>query len=457
MINKQIFRAYDIRGVVPAELNADSVELIGRALGTLALRRGEANVLLARDGRESGPELSQALKKGLVSTGCNAVDIGMVPTPLLYFATKTSGISSGLMLTGSHNPSQYNGVKSVIAGSTLFGDDVSALYQMILAKDFETGAGTFSTHDNIIEAYIQRVCGDVKLTRRLKVVVDCGNGVAGVVAPALFERLNCELIPLYCDVDGRFPNHHPDPSKPENLKDLIATVLAEKADIGLAFDGDGDRLGVVTSDGGVIWPDRQLILLSEDVLSRNPGASIIYDVKCTKNLKQSIEARGGKAIMSRTGHSYVKAALIATGAALAGEMSGHIFFQERWYGFDDGLYTAARLLEVLAKESRTTAEVFAEVPDSFNTPELQIAIDDAQKFGFINDLVAQAAFDSGEVCTIDGLRVDFKDGWGLVRASNTTPCIVMRFEADDQSSLNRIQDLFKSKIFALDPTLELPF
>jgi len=457
MITKKIFRAYDIRGTVPDELNVETVELIGRALGTLTKRKGESKILVARDGRESGPELSEALKKGLISTGCEAVDVGMVPTPLLYFATKTTGISSGLMLTGSHNPSQYNGIKSVIAGKTLFGDDVTGVYQSIVEKDFETGAGSLSSHDNIIEEYVERVCSDVTLSRPLKVVIDCGNGVAGVVAPALFERLGCDVIPLFCEVDGRFPNHHPDPSKPENVKDLIEKVLAEKADIGLAFDGDGDRLGVVTSAGDVIWPDRQMILLSEDVLLRNPGASIIYDVKCTKNLKQSIEGKGGKAIMSRTGHSFVKAALIETGAALAGEMSGHIFFQERWYGFDDGLYTAARLLEVLSKDARSTSEVFAEVPDSLNTPELQIAIDDSLKFGFIDDLVEQASFDDGDVCTIDGLRVDFSDGWGLVRASNTTPCVVMRFEADNEKSLNRIQDLFKAELLAIDKTLELPF
>ena len=457
MISKHIFRAYDIRGTVPDELNERSVELIGRALGTLSKRKGEPRVLVARDGRLSGPSLAAALMRGVRLSGCDVVDVGVVPTPLLYFATKTMGISSGLMLTGSHNPSHYNGIKSVIAGSTLFGDDVMALYESIIAQNFETGQGALSQQTHLIEDYITRVCSDIVLARPLKIVVDCGNGVAGAVAPLLFKRLGCHVIPLYCDIDGNFPNHHPDPSKADNLQDLIARVLAEKADIGLAFDGDGDRLGVVTGDGNIIWPDRQLILLSQDILARHKGAAIIYDVKCTNNLKKAIEAAGGKAIMSRTGHSYVKATLLETGALLAGEMSGHIFFQERWYGFDDGLYTAARLLEVLTKDARTPSAVFKDVPDSLNTPELQCTISDARKFLFMEALVKNADFDGGKLCTIDGLRVDFQDGWGLVRASNTTPCLVMRFEADNPASLQRIQSAFKSHLLAIDPTLELPY
>lgn len=457
MVNKQIFRAYDIRGVYPDALSEEALVLIGKALGSLLQEKGEKKVLLARDGRLSGPVLFDALIDGLTQTGTDVVSIGVVPTPLLYFATKEVGITSGLMLTGSHNPSQYNGVKSVIAGQSLFGDDVAALFDRIQAGHFVEGKGSVSELTDIIEKYIARVASDVKLARPLKVAIDCGNGVAGNVAPALFEALGCDVIPLYCDVDGAFPNHHPDPSKAENLKDLVDAVLKNKADIGLAFDGDGDRLGVITSRGDAVWPDRQLILLGQDVLTREPGAKVIYDVKCTKHLKTSIEAAGGEALMSRTGHSYVKAMLNETGAALAGEMSGHIFFKERWYGFDDGLYTGARMLEVISKDERDSATIFDGVPDSMNTPELQLHIDEDKKFSFMNVLLETASFDSGDVCTIDGLRVDFDDGWGLVRASNTTPCIVMRFEADDENSLARIQAAFRTQLLAIDKGLELPF
>lgn len=457
MISQSIFRAYDIRGIFPDELNAESMTLIGRALGTMAKRAGEQAILLGRDGRLSGPELSLALQQGIQQTGCDVILVGVVPTPVLYFSTKVTGFTSGVMLTGSHNPSQYNGVKSVIAGETLFGETVMSLYESIVAGDFEVGEGHVCSIDDIIQQYINRVTDDVRLSRPMRVVIDCGNGVAGAVAPALFSALGCEVYELYCDIDGNFPNHHPDPSQQKNLVDLQAAVSAHEADIGLAFDGDGDRLGVVTSAGDIIWPDRQMIVLSEDVLVRNPGGAIIFDVKCSLHLKEAIINAGGKPVMSRTGHSYVKKTLNETGALLAGEMSGHIFFKERWYGFDDGLYTAARLLEILSRDDRSTAVIFDAVPDSINTPELQLMVPDVKKFALMERLQACAQFEGGEVCTIDGLRVEFADGWGLVRASNTTPCLVMRFESDSESGLRRIQALFKQQLLAVDQTLTLPF
>lgn len=457
MISPHIFRAYDIRGRVPSELNEASLLAIGQALGTLSLRQGERSVLIGRDGRLSGPSLSKALAHGVMVSGCDVMDVGIVPTPLLYFATKTTGITSGLMLTGSHNPADYNGVKCVIAGRTLFGDEIMALYHAIVDGDMAQGLGSYTQRAHVIEDYMNRVCADVVLARPLKVVIDCGNGVAGAVAPLLFQRLGCQVIPLYCEVDGHFPNHHPDPSKADNLQAMIARVIAEKADIGLAFDGDGDRLGVVVGDGTIIWPDRQMIVLGLDILTRCPEASIIYDVKCTRHLPQAIEAAGGRAIISRTGHSYVKAMLADTAAVLAGEMSGHIFFQERWYGFDDGLYTGARLLEILARDARTPQEVFSHIPNSINTPELQCPMNDAYKFVFMQKLIDESEALGGKRCTIDGLRIDFDDGWGLVRASNTTPCIVMRFEANNAMSLQRIQTLFKLLLLGLEPALELPF
>lgn len=455
-ISQSIFRAYDIRGVIHDALTPDVVYAIGRAVGDMAQECGEKTVIVGRDGRLSGPSLLQALAEGLLDSGCDVIDIGEVPTPLLYFATHYLSSQSGVMLTGSHNPPDYNGLKIVVAGKTLAEDDIQSLYQRIIQQNLCSGRGRLQ-HVDVIEAYIKRIVSDVRLQRPYKVVVDCGNGVAGKVAPALLKALGCTVVELFCQVDGNFPNHHPDPSELENLQDLIKTVQAQKADIGLAFDGDGDRLGVVTDAGIVIWPDRQLMLYAQDVLSRVPAAEIIYDVKCTRYLADIIEKHGGKPLMWKTGHSLVKAKLRETGAPLAGEMSGHIFFKERWFGFDDGLYTAARLLEILTKDQRPASEIFAELPDSVNTPELKVAIPEQEKFVFMQRLLAESNFAGAKINTVDGIRADFDDGWGLVRPSNTTPYLILRFEADSADSLARIQHLFGQQLLAIDSTLKLPF
>lgn len=455
-ISPSIFRAYDIRGIVNETLTPDGVHAIGQAIGTEAQKRGQKQVVIARDGRLSGPVLSLALKEGLLNSGCDVIDIGAVPTSVLYFATHTLHTQSGVMLTGSHNPPDYNGLKIVIAGETLAEETIQALYQTIIDGTFSHGRGQYETYD-IVPEYMRTITQDIQMARPLRVVIDSGNGIAGGVAPALFLALGCDVIELFCEVDGYFPNHHPDPSQVENLQDLIKTVKEYQADIGLAFDGDGDRLGVVTDKGEIIWPDRQMILYARDVLSRNPGATILYDVKCSRHLGAAIAQQGGEPLMWKTGHSLVKAKMRETGALLAGEMSGHIFFKERWFGFDDGLYTAARLLEILAADSRSTSEVFQELPDSVNTPELKLAIDDHRKFDFILQLQQQAQFPEATISLIDGLRVDFNDGWGLVRPSNTTPCLVLRFEADTSSGLARIQSLFREQLLAIDDQLDLPF
>jgi len=451
-----IFRAYDIRGIVDQQLTPEVVREIGKAIGSEAFDRGEQKVVVARDGRLSGPTLINALKEGLKASGRDVIDIGEVPTPVLYFATNYLDTRSGVMLTGSHNPANYNGLKVVIAGETLAKEGIYKLYKRIQNGEFVSGKGSEDSR-NLVPDYLGQITADVALAQPLKVAVDCGNGVAGNIAPRLLQGLGCEVIGLYCDVDGNFPNHHPDPSKPENLKDLINMVKSEKADIGLAFDGDGDRLGVVVSDGTIVWPDRQMMLYAIDVLSRNPGADIIFDVKCTRHLPNVISSHGGRPIMWKTGHSLVKAKMKETGALLAGECSGHIFFKERWYGFDDALYTAARLLEILAGDVRSSAEVFAALPNSQATPELNVTISDTRKFDFVNKLAKVGDFGNGRINTTDGIRVDFDDGWGLVRASNTTPCLVIRFEADTQQSLDRIKNLFREQILALDSSLQVPF
>jgi phosphomannomutase/phosphoglucomutase len=455
-LSASIFRAYDIRGIVGDTLTSDVVYAIGKAIGTMALQQGEQTVIIARDGRLSGPSLSHALSAGLLSTGCDVLDIGEVPTPVLYFATHNLASKSGVMLTGSHNPPDYNGLKIVVDGKTLAEEEIQALYQSIIQRNLNSGAGKLK-HVSVTEDYIQHIVKDVVLKRSYKVVVDCGNGVPGKIAPALLRALGCEVIELFCEIDGHFPNHHPDPSEPKNLQDLIKTVKSHHADIGLAFDGDGDRLGVVTDAGEIIWPDRQLMLYAQDVLSRHPGAEIIYDVKCSRHLGQVIKAHQGKPLMWKTGHSLVKAKLRETGAPLAGEMSGHIFFKERWFGFDDGIYTAARLLEILTKDKRSASEIFKTIPDSINTPELKVAIAEEAKFDFIQRLLKKASFAQAEINTVDGIRADFDDGWGLVRPSNTTPYLILRFEADSALSLARIQQIFAQEMLAVDPSLELPF
>ncbi len=455
-LNPAIFRAYDIRGVVGTDLTVEVVRQLGRAIGSEAFDRGEQKVAVARDGRTHGPELLEALKQGLMESGRDVVDLGAVPTPLLYFATHYLSSRSGVMLTGSHNPAEYNGLKIVIAGETLSGDDIQRLRERIETGNLLSGRGSQEAV-RLIEDYIAQITGDVALAQPLKIVIDCGNGIAGAVAPTLYRALGCEVIELYCDVDGSFPNHHPDPSKPKNLEDLIAAVADHGADVGLAFDGDGDRLGVVDSAGKIIWPDRQMMLYSMDVLSRHPGTDIIYDVKCSRHLARVISGHGGRPMMWRTGHSLIKAKMRETGALLAGEQSGHIFFKERWFGFDDAIYTGARLLEILAADFRKSAEIFRSLPEGVSTPELNMTVADNKKHAYVERLAKQGQFAGGQINTIDGIRVDFADGWGLVRASNTTPSLVLRFEADDDGALDRIKAVFRGQMLALDPKAELPF
>lgn len=455
-IPEEIFRAYDIRGIVDEALTEETAELIGRAIGSEAFERGEQTVIVARDGRLSSPRLSEALKRGLMASGRNVIDIGEVPTPVLYYATHTLDAKSGVMVTGSHNPPDYNGFKIVLAGETLSGSDIRALYRRIVSGELLSGTGHQTTKD-IVSDYIGHIVNDIALAQPMRVVIDCGNGVAGNVAPRLFQALGCEVIGLYCDVDGNFPNHHPDPSKPDNLRTLIDTVKEQQADIGLAFDGDGDRLGVVDSEGNIIWPDMQMMLYSMDVLSRNPGADIIFDVKCSRHLGTTIRGHGGRPIIWKTGHSFIKAKMKETGALLAGEQSGHIYFKERWFGFDDGLYAGARLLEILAADFRKSHEVFAVFPKTLSTPEINVEVTDKGKFALMQALAKEGDFGEGKKITIDGVRVDYADGWGLVRASNTTPCLVFRFEADNEKSLKRIQSIFKRQIERLKPDVRLPF
>ncbi len=453
---KEIFKAYDIRGIVGASLTVENIQLIGRAIGSQAISNGQSKIAFARDGRLSGPELGTALVKGLRSTGINVIDIGMVPTPLLYFVATTATNGTGVMLTGSHNPPNYNGIKMMIGGDTLSGDAIQALYKRIIEKDFVSGEGSYETA-KVNDTYVKRVTDDVKMSRKLRVVIDCGNGVAGVIAPTLFRKMGCDVIELFCDVDGTFPNHHPDPSQPKNLVHLIEAVKTQKADIGFAFDGDGDRLGVISGDGSVIWPDRLLMLFATDILSRNAGAKIIFDVKCTSNLTKHIWEKGGEPLMWKTGHSFIKAKLKETGALLAGEMSGHIFFKERWYGFDDALYSGARLLEILSKDTRKPAVVLALIPDMVNTPELHLKMTEGEHHEFMEKLYDTADFGSANILMIDGIRADFDDGWGLVRASNTTPTLVFRFEGKDQTAIERIQNQFRKQVLAIDANIKLPF
>jgi len=442
-VSKSIFKAYDIRGIINEDLTIETVVLIGKAIGSESIERGERGIVVGRDGRTSGPDLMNALVEGIKSTGCHVVKIGMIPTPVLYYATYSKGASSGVMITGSHNPPNYNGFKMMIAGETLSGERILNLYERINNQNFHQGQGTSTTID-IQEDYLNRVTSDVSIKRPLKIVVDCGNGVAGHLAPKLFEALGCEVIKLFCHIDGSFPNHHPDPSKLENLNNLIAEIKAEKADLGLAFDGDGDRLGVIDEKGNVIWADRQMILFSRDVIHRNPGAKIVFDVKCSSLLSKDISNQGGRPILSRTGHSFIKAKIKEESALLGGEMSGHIFFKERWYGFDDALYAGARLIEILSSRNESCSEIFSELPDSFNTPEINIHFDkQGDQFDAMEKLKNTANFNEGVLTTIDGIRLDYEDCWGLVRPSNTTPCLVLRFEAETEASLKRIIEEFR--------------
>ncbi|TDJ34107.1 MAG: phosphomannomutase/phosphoglucomutase [Gammaproteobacteria bacterium] len=451
-----IFRAYDIRGIVGDGLTPETVEVIGRAIGSEARERGLSDIIVGRDGRESGPELCAALVEGLTSTGCNIIDIGMVTSPMLYYATHHLSTSSGVMVTGSHNPSEYNGFKIMLDGETLSDAAIRSLHTRILESRFAKGNGRYRERD-IGKDYVDRVVGNINLDRPLKVVVDCGNGVGGLVAPQIFEAIGCQVIPLYCEVDGTFPNHHPDPSVLDNLRDLMMTVGRAGADLGLAFDGDADRLGLVTPSGKVIYPDRIMMLLARDVLTRNPGQPIIFDVKCSRYLADVILENGGEPVMWRTGHSLIKRKMKELKAPLAGEMSGHIFFAERWYGFDDAVYAGARVLEILAADSRTTDEVFDELPEGVSTPELKIHMAEGSQYEFMDKFRHLASFEDASVTTIDGIRADWRDGWGLVRCSNTTPCLVLRFDADNPKVLARIQETFREQLLSLDPDLKLPF
>lgn len=456
-IPAEIFKAYDIRGIIGKTLTPAFVERIGHAIGSEARTRSVQSVVVARDGRLSGPDLLQALARGLNRAGCDVIDIGRVPTPVLYFAAQHLGTHSGVMVTGSHNPPDYNGLKMVLAGVTLSGEAIQGLRERLLENNLTHGEGKVTQQD-VREAYITRITSDIKLARKMRVIVDCGNGVPGEMAPKLLRAIGCEVEEMFCEVDGNFPNHHPDPSQPKNLVDLIDAMKRGDADLGLAFDGDGDRIGVVSPDGSVIWPDRQMILFARDVLSRNPGAEIVFDVKCSRTLAQAIAAAGGKPTMYKTGHSFIKAKLKETGSLLAGEMSGHIFFKERWYGFDDGLYAAARLLELLSHDARSPREVFAALPNTINTPELLIKFaNEGEHHAFMRELVKHANFPDAEITTIDGLRADFAEGWGLVRASNTTPSLVLRFEADSETALKLIQERFRELLHGLGPDLKLPF
>lgn len=457
-IDPSLFKAYDIRGVVDRSLTAAAVRAIGAAVGTEGAAVGLRTLTVGRDGRLSGPMLRDALIDGLRSTGTDVIDVGMVATPMLYFATFHLGTQSGIEITGSHNPPEYNGLKMVLGGDALYGEGLQRLRRRIEGGDLKRAAAPGAlTQVSVDDAYVTRITGDVKLARPMKVAIDCGNGVAGAIAPRLYRALGCTVTELFCDVDGTFPNHHPDPAHPENLQDLIRCLRETDNEIGLAFDGDGDRLGVVTKDGQIIWPDRQLMLFAQGVLAEVPGGEIIYDVKCSRHVARHVRAHGGRPTMWRTGHSLIKAKLKETGAPLAGEMSGHIFFKHRWYGFDDGLYAGARLLELLSRVTDPSATLNA-LPNSSSTPELHLKTAEGENFALIERLQRDAKFDGArEVITIDGVRVEYDDGFGLARPSNTTPVVVLRFEADTPAALARIQADFRRVLLAAKPGAQLPF
>ena len=444
-----VFKAYDIRGVVPVGLNESVAEGLGKAFGTAAMAAGERTVAVGRDGRLSGPALSQALMRGLAAAGVQVIDVGMVTTPMLYFAANTL-CASGIQVTGSHNPKDYNGFKMALGGRAIYGDEIQGLRAVMEAETWVLQPGGSIREVRVDEDYAARIVSDVKLARPLKIVVDSGNGIAGASAPGIFRALGCEVIELFSEVDGTFPNHHPDPSKPENLKDLIAALASSGAELGLAFDGDGDRLGLITAAGNNIYPDRQLMLFAQDVLSRVPGGTILFDVKCTQRLGPAIEAAGGVPEMFKTGHSLIKARMKEVNSPLGGEMSGHVFFKERWYGFDDGTYAGARMLEILSRYADPSAVLDA-LPTSFSTPELNVACAEGEPHELVKRL-QQSSFDSpAKVSTIDGLRVDWPDGFGLIRASNTTPVLVLRFEGHTPEALHRIETEMLARLKAVKP------
>ena len=455
-IPKEIFKAYDIRGIVGKSLTQEIIEIIGHAIGSEATARGQHTIAIGRDGRLSGVEFAAALARGIQKSGINVIDVGRVATPMVYFSAYHLETHSAVMITGSHNPPDYNGLKMVLGGETLSGDAIQALRTRIEQNNLSHGAGVYSEYD-ISPEYITRIVSDIKLERPMNITVDCGNGVAGDFAANLYRQLGCTVTELFCEVDGNFPNHHPDPSQPENLQDLIHALASNDSELGLAFDGDGDRLGVVTKNGNIIFPDRQLMLFAADVLARNPGAEIIFDVKSTQKLFGWITQHGGKPILWKTGHSFIKSKMKECGALLAGEMSGHIFFKERWYGFDDGLYAGARLLECLSKQTDANSTL-NDLPNSINTPELQIKLKEGENYALITLLQKDAKFTNAQdIITIDGLRVEYADGFGLIRSSNTTPVVVLRFEADNEEALTRIQQDFSRVLLKANPSLQLPF
>jgi phosphomannomutase/phosphoglucomutase len=455
-LSPEIFRAYDIRGVIDKTLDSGIARKIGQAVGSLALERDAGPVVVARDGRLSGPYLMDGVIEGVTSTGCDVLDIGAVPTGVMYYAALDKAAGSGIVITGSHNPPDYNGFKIMVGGDTLHGDAIKDLYRRIEAGDLATGAGRHERMD-VIPDYIQRIADDVKVEKPLRVVIDCGNGIGGVCAADTLRALGVEVLPLFDEVDGTFPNHHPDPSEPENLQDLIESVRLMDADLGLAFDGDADRLGVVTLAGNIIFPDRIMMLLALDVLDRVPGATILYDVKCTGHLPRVIREAGGNPVMYKTGHSLMKAKMKELGAPFAGEMSGHFFFGERWYGVDDGIYAAARLLEILGGTDTPPEAILNALPSSYSTPELKVQMKEGENHAFVEEFKEKARFEGAEIQTIDGLRADFEDGWGLVRPSNTTPILVVRFDAESEQALERIKSAFRRQMLALRSDLDLPF
>jgi phosphomannomutase/phosphoglucomutase len=453
---ESIFRAYDIRGIVGETLDAEIAYQVGQVVGSLTLEQDAGPVVVARDGRDSGPDLAKGMIAGIASTGCDVIDIGAVPTGVLYYAAYELGDGTGVMITGSHNPPDYNGFKILIGSVTQAGDRITDMYSRIQGGNLRVGKGTISKED-MLDRYRERISGDIQLEKPLRIVADCGNGIGGVCAADVLRAIGAEVIPLFDEVDGTFPNHHPDPSEPENLKDLIDAVQMMNADLGVAFDGDADRLGVVTADGEIIYSDRLMMLFVEDILGRVPGSTIIYDVKCTGHLHEVIEEAGGTPMMYKTGHSLIKNKMKEVDAPFAGEMSGHFFFKERWYGFDCGIYAAARLLEILAADERGVQEVFSSLPNSFSTPELKVEMHEGENHDFVAEFQKVARFADAKITTIDGLRADFVDGWGLVRASNTTPVLVIRFDADSEAALQRIKDAFKQQLLAIYDQLKLPF
>lgn len=450
------FRAYDIRGIVDEQFDANGFYTIGRAMALRLRQLDRRQIYLARDGRLTSASLAKALCQGLLDSGIDVIDLGETTSPMMYYATHHAVVDSGVIVTASHNPAHYNGVKIIFAGKTLVQEDINILYELVKAQNFSKGEGCYF-QENITQAYVQRITADICLQRRFKVVVDCGNGSAGPIIPGIFSRLGCTVIPLFCEVNGHFPHHHPDPTMEVNLMDLKKTVLQQQADIGFAFDGDADRLGIVTNNGETIWADRLLMFYARDLLSRLSDATIVFDVKCSKDLPELIHRLGGQAAMCPTGHSIVKKVMEEKKAVLAGEMSGHIFFRDRWYGFDDAVYSACRLLEILSADERTVSEQFAFIPQSIATPEIKIPIREDKKFSYIDQFIEKARFPEAKLITIDGIRAEFNQGWGLLRASNTSACLIARFEAKNQQTLSAIQALFKAQILQVDASLHVPF